>query len=211
LINKYPNVGLYGFNNNFQYYNGKTTCEKYDWLFGGEQCGIIKDYFDIFVKLGRSPFSNSSYCISKDIFLAEGGYKEGVKLTEDSDLWSRVALKYDIAFSALPLAINYVGTTGSTHFIFEPNNFQITRTLRLALNHNKVKPSQIKSVKKLISFQQLSLIKRSILTGNRLFAFKNLLNAGLICYYPFSYLKCLMALVVPMHMIMSYRKRKYDL
>lgn len=184
LVNKYPDAGIYGLNNYFEYPNGKVIFEKYEWLFNGEKSGFIENYFALFVKIGKSPFSNSNYCIPKKIFQNEGGYKLGVRLTEDSDLWCRIALKYKIAYLTTPLATYYLETSGSTHYLFEPNEFQVTITLRNAIKSNQVRQEFKKSVNKLIAFQQLSLIKRSILTGNKLFALKKIFNRNLFYNYP---------------------------
>lgn len=184
LVNQYPNAGIFGLNNYFEFPNGKIVFENYEWLFNGKKSGLIENYFDLFLKIGRSPFSNSNYCISKQIFIKEGGYKLGVRLTEDSDLWCRIALKYNIAYLTTPLAIYYIGTTGSTHYLFEPKDFQVTITLRNALISNQVKPEFKKSVYKFIAFQQLSLIKRAILTGNKTFALKKIFNGHLFYNYP---------------------------
>ena len=209
LIDKYPNAGIYGTNNYFEYPNGKITFEKYDWLFRGEKSGIIDDYFAIFVKVGKSPFSNSNICIPKQTYKDFGGYMSGVRLTEDSDLWCRIALKNDIVFLTTPLAYYYLGTTGHTHFLFEPKDFQVTITLKNMLNNELIKPRQIRSINKLIAFHQLNLIKRSILTGHRLFALKKIIKSNLICYFPFDIIKCLIVLLIPSNIVINQRKKKF--
>lgn len=208
LINEYPKAAIYGLNNYFEFPDRRVIYEKYDWLFKGKKTGLITNYFDLFTKMGKSPFSSSNYCIHKNIFQEEGGYKVGIKLTEDSDFWCRIALKYDIAYSTLPLATYYLGTTGSTHFIFEPKDFQVTITLQNALKSNIIKPIHIKSIKKLIAFQQLNLIKRAILTGNRLFALKKILSQYVIYYYTMSLLKCILILIVPSRIVINQRKKR---
>lgn len=209
LVNQFQDAAIYGLNNYFEYPNGNIIYEKYDWLFDGKESGIIDNYFDLFTKIGKSPFSNSNYCIKKNIFQEEGGYKVGIKLTEDSDFWCRIALKYDIAFLTTPLATYYLGTQGSTHFIFEPKEFEVTKSLQNALISNQVKPEFRNSVIKLIAFQKLSLIKRSILTGHQLFALKRVLNLKLIQIYPFSVLKCFLFLLIPPSIVINQRKRRY--
>lgn len=209
LINKFPSAGIYGTNNYFLYPSGKIDFDNYNYLFNGKDSGVIKDYFGLFAKNGRSPFSNSNFAIPKNIFLNEKGYKEGVKLTEDSDLWCRIALKFDIVYSIKPLATYYIGTTGCSHLMFEAKDFQITITLNKALKLNQVKPIYKKSVKKLIAYQNYSLIMRAILTRNKLFALKRIVNLDLIFHYPFSVLKCIVALVLPYVLIENYQNKKY--
>lgn len=208
LINRYPKAGIYATNNYFIYPNGKIIFEKYDWLFHGDESGIIVDYFATFVKMGKSPFSNSNVCIPKNIYKEVGGYMPGVKLTEDSDLWCRIASQNDIAFSIIPLANYYLGTTGNTHFLFEPKDFQVTMTLIEMIKNKQIKPEKIKSINKLIAFQQLSLIKRSILTGHRLFALKRIMKLNMIYYFPLEVIKCLAVLLIPSTIVIIQRKKR---
>ena len=87
LIDEFPYAGIYATNNKFIYPSGKVMLESFSDLFNGNNIGIIEDYFGLFAKIQKSPFSNSNLCIPKKIYDEFGGYKEGVKLTEDSDLW----------------------------------------------------------------------------------------------------------------------------
>lgn len=187
LIEKFPSAGIYGVNNFFDYQNSFKVHEPYEWLFNGETSGIINNYFDVFVKIGKSPFSNSNFCMSKRLFIGIEGYKEGVRLTEDSDLWCRVALRYKIAYSTKPLATYYMGTTGSTHFIFEKKDFQVITTLKNELVLKKVNPNLEKSVKKFIAFQQLSLVKRSILTNHKNYARTKIFSKDIFRFYTLSF------------------------
>lgn len=187
LIKKFPSAGIYGTNNFFEYQDSFKVHEPYEWLFNGETCGLINNYFDVFLKIGKSPFSSSNFCMSRKLFNDIGGYKEGVRLTEDSDLWCRIALRYKIAYSKKPLATYYMGTNGSTHFIFEKRDFQVTTTLKNELLLKNVNPKLEKSVKKFIAFQQLSLVKRSILTNNKNYARTKIFSKNIFQFYALSF------------------------
>jgi glycosyltransferase involved in cell wall biosynthesis len=197
LIDEFPYAGIYATNNKFIYPSGKVMLESFSDLFNGNNIGIIEDYFGLFAKIQKSPFSNSNLCIPKKISDEFGGYKEGVKLTEDSDLWCRIALKYDVAFSVKPLANYFVALEGSTHTIFENKDFEVVNTLQSALVNKNVPQRLEKSVKKLIAFQKLGLIKRGILTSNKGKILKNFLNFSVIKHYPVEYAKCFLALLIP--------------
>ena len=209
LIEEYPSMGIYGTSNSFIYPNGKKVSENFDNLFKGKKTGIIEDYFGLFAKIHKSPFSNSNLCIPKKIYHEFGGYKVGVKLTEDSDLWCRIALKYPIAFNTLPLANYYLDISGSTVGIFEPHEFQVAKTLRNALVNNTVEKKYIPSVKKLIVFQKLSLIKRALLTGNKSFALSKITDFEILTYYPKEYIQCVIALMIPTKIFDIIRKAKH--
>ncbi len=208
LVNKYPEAAIYATNNYFDFGNGRKQYENYNELFNGDKHGIIEDYFKLFAEKGKSPFSNSNYAIKKDIFTAIGGYKKGVRLTEDSDLWCRVAIKYPIAYSIEPLAVYDMNTTGNTHMMYYPDEYEVTKTLIQALRSNTIKKKHIKSVKKLIAFQKLNWVKRSILTNTSGNTIRQLFNPSLAFFYPKDFLMCIIALVVPKKTILFVLKRK---
>lgn len=197
LIDKYPNMGIYATNNFFISSDNKKTYQEYSVLFNGDTRGIINNYFELFAKYKKSPFSNSNICIPRRIFENVGGYKNGVKLTEDSDLWCRIAFKEPIAYSISPLANYYLNTDGNTHSIFIADEFQVTKTLKKALNDKLIKFEQIKSVEDLICVQEYYLIKRAITSGNKLFAFKKLFNLKLFSFSIRTYIICLLSILVP--------------
>ncbi len=205
LILLFPEAGIYGINNNFHYENNRVSYINFDWIFHGKQDGIINDYFEVFSKLGKSPFSNSSCCFPKYIFLAVGGYKIGVKTTEDSDLWCRIALNHKVAFHTKPLANYYLEIPNNTRTILDYDDFQVSITLQELLKQNEVPIKFVKSVKKLIAFQQLSLVKRAILTGNTLFALKKIFDNKLIFQYPFMSLFLFFLALVPFKIFNSLR------
>ena len=207
LINTYPKAGVFGTNNYFEYPDGTVFYEKFNGLFGHDNFGIIKDYFALFAQIRKSPFSNSNLCIPAKIYTEFGGYKQDVKLTEDSDLWCRIAFKYDVAFTKTPLSTYYLALPGSTHLTFEPKDFEVVLTLKDALNRKVVKKEQIKSVKKLIAFQRLSLVKRSILTNHRLYALKKIFNFNLFYFYNISTIQCFVVLFIPQSVLTYFRKR----
>lgn len=197
LIGNFPNAGIYGTSNSFIYPNGKKVAEDFRYLFNGKEQGLLEDYFGLFAQIQKSPFSNSNLCIPKKIYQEFGGYKVGVKLTEDSDLWCRIALKYDVAFSVNALANYFVALEGSTHTIFENKDFEVVNTLQSALDNKNVPQRLEKSVKKLIALQKLGLIKRGILTSNKGKILKNFLNFSILKYYTFEYIKCVLAFLLP--------------
>lgn len=184
LIDQYPHAGIHGINHFFKYANGFLTYTKYDKLFDGKESGILTDYYALFADLGKSPFSNSGFCISKKVFNSVGGYKPGVKVTEDSDLWCRVALHYTIAFYIHPKVTYYLETPNNTRSVIDKRDFQVSQTLQEKLTTREIPERLIESVKKLVAFQQLSLIKRALITGNNLFAMKKLLDKRLFKYFP---------------------------
>lgn len=209
LIREFPNAGIYGTSNNFVYPNGTVVAENFDTLFNGKETGIIENYFQLFADIHKSPFSNSNLCIPKKIYDEFGGYKLGVKLTEDSDLWCRIALKYDLAFNIKPLANYYLALAGSTHSQFQTDEFEVAKTLRNALANGNVKPQYVAGVKKMITFQKLILVKRALLTGNKTFALSKL-DGDILKHYPKDAVISLISVFLPMSFINRFRQSKYN-
>jgi glycosyltransferase involved in cell wall biosynthesis len=207
LIKKYPFAKLFGLNQKFKYLNGFEFYLDYSYKFSGADYGIIENYFETFIENGRSPFSNSSCCFEKKAFLFEGGYKEGVKLTEDSDLWCRFALKYQIAFCNKLLSTYFIETPNNTRTLMQKNSYCVTNTLERALINNLVPERKINSVKKLIGFFELSLTKRAILLNHKFFALKKIFNLKIISHYPFQFIFILLILAIPFK-IMSITREK---
>jgi len=103
LIEKFPEAGIYGCG----YYiikNGKKRIAP----IGVEpdfSKGMI-NYCRVYAKTLCMPLWTGATIIRKTIFESEQGFKSGLKLGEDFDLWVRVALKYPVAFLNKPQA-NY--------------------------------------------------------------------------------------------------------
>lgn len=197
LINKYPDSGIYGINHYCKFANDKVSFENYKWLFQGKKNGLIEDYFKTFAKLGKSPFSNSGCCFPKEVFLKVGGYQPGIRTTEDSDLWCRIALNFAVAFSIQPLVTYYLEIPNNTRKIIEYQDFQVSQTLQEYLITKQIPEKFIQSVNHLIAFQQLSLVKRAILTGNNKFAISKLSDKRLVSHYPFKTISHYIIALVP--------------
>ena len=207
LINIFPNAGLYGLNNYFKYANGSKYFNEYNELFNGNDSGLIPDYFLLFSIYGKSPFSNSNCCFPKNVFQEEGGYKEGVKLTEDSDLWCRIALKYSIAFYRKPMATYYIEINENTRSLVEFSDYYVTQTLIKSINKKLVPKKFENSVFKLIAFQQLSLVKKLILNGYKIEALKNLFKINILKQRYFHFIFLLGIIFFPTKLIRFINKK----
>ena len=183
-IDKYPGCGIWGINHRFIKENGEVKSNPAGTLDEGFTDGIIEDYFTLFAKKGKSPFSNSGCCFPKKLFLEKGGYREGVALTEDSDLWCRIALDHPVAFSTKELVNYYFESPGNTRSGFQTTDYQVSLTLQEALKENRVRLELIGGARRLIAFQQLNLAKRAILTGHKTFALRKSIEWKFLRYYP---------------------------
>jgi len=207
LINHFPGCGIYGINHRYITEDGVVKVNNLEFLFRENQEIIIYDYFSLFARLGKSPFSNSGCCLPKSTFLANGGYREGVKLTEDSDLWCRIALDHPIALSGKILVNYYFEAPGNTRTGFQTTDYEVSLSLQKALAEKRVRPELTNGVKRLIGFQQLSLIKRAVLTGHRTFALRKSFDKKFLRYYPFYPFLFLLFVLIPYSFIKPAHKK----
>lgn len=210
LILRYPEAKLYGINQFFEYNNGEKFHIDYSKSLSGSQYGILIDYFQVFAEYGKSPFSNSSCCFHRETFIAENGYKVGVSLTEDSDLWCRFALKYKIAFCNKPLATYYIETPNNTRLQINKEGYQVVQTLLFELENGTVPLKYLNSVNKLVGYFEVSFVKRAILLGCKKLAFQNLFRNHLIKYYFLQFIFLMILLLIPYSLFNSMRSKYFQ-
>ena len=122
LIADYPDAGLYACN--YVYYKpGKTHVAL------NIPTGYI-NYPKAYYEGGAMPVTSITAIIHRTIFNEMGGFPLGIKLGEDFLLWSKIALRYPVAFLNEPLAwynndvpVNLRATRNLHH----PNNHMLFR------------------------------------------------------------------------------------
>ncbi len=129
FIKDYPEAGIWG--TNYWYVKkGKThvavPCET----------GYI-NYPKLYAETSAMPIWTGVVCMSKIIFLENGGFPKGIKLGEDFLLWTRVALYYKVAF--LNKAIAYYNND-------IPASLRATRNLHAPECHMLFKMHYLESV-----------------------------------------------------------------
>ena len=70
--------------------------------------GVIDNYFQLAAR--SSPFCSSSCAITKEAFRVAGSFPVGIALAEDEDMWVRLSLKWQIAWSTLPEVVYHQAT-----------------------------------------------------------------------------------------------------
>jgi len=103
LITHYPGCGMYCSNYEFDYGNFKTA-PKFPTLPKDKNWnGIIEDYFE--ASLTNRISWTSAIAIPKSILTTIGGFNTQLTHGEDTEYWSRIALKHKIAFTKKVSAI----------------------------------------------------------------------------------------------------------
>lgn len=103
LIRRYPQAGIYGTG----YYIVKHGQRRkapigVDDTFSD---GII-DYCNVYARTLCMPLTSDTVAMRREVFEASSGFRTGITLGEDFDLWLRIALSHPVAFLNKPLA-NY--------------------------------------------------------------------------------------------------------
>lgn len=139
LIADYPDAGLYACN--YVYYKpGKTHVAL------NIPTGYI-NYPKAYYEGGAMPVTSITAIIHRTIFNEMGGFPLGIKLGEDFLLWSKIALKYPVAFLNEPLAWynnDVPATLRATRNLHAPEHHMLFR-LELAFgNGNEVIDDRLK-------------------------------------------------------------------
>lgn len=82
--------------------------------------GIIRNYFKAAIKV--AVVQTSCVCISKKALLSTKGFNPNYSMGEDTDLWNRLARKYNIAYS--PVATSIYDTNGPNNSCNQPLNYR---------------------------------------------------------------------------------------
>ncbi|MFP4474786.1 MAG: glycosyltransferase family 2 protein [Desulfatibacillaceae bacterium] len=103
LARQYPECGAIGSAYEFVEPDGKRWSPRHSSIPPAPWEGIIPDYFRAAAKM--PPVFTSGVAIRRGVLDELGGFRVGVRLGEDLDMWARIARRYPIAWSSSPLAV----------------------------------------------------------------------------------------------------------
>lgn len=109
LFEKYPECSVFACNYEFKDAKGnvsKTIIKRLP--FEGTD-GILNNYFEV-ASCSHPPLWTSAIMVNKAAILDIGGFPIGIKSGEDLLTWARLAVKYKIAYSKIPLATFFFDT-----------------------------------------------------------------------------------------------------
>ena len=142
LIEDYPDAGLYA--SNYVYYKpGKTHVALHI------PTGYI-NYPKAYYESNAMPVTSITAVIPRNVYDEKGGFPLGIKLGEDFLLWSKIALRYPVAFLNEPLAWynnDVPATLRATRNLHAPEHHMLFR-LELAFGdegENEVKGERLKA------------------------------------------------------------------
>lgn len=99
LYNKYPEAGLYG--TSYERY-ALTSAKPSPLKFFSEKTfeGYLPSYFQVYVKSGYPPFCPCCVALNKTIFSKVGYFNEKLRISEDVEMWVRIAYYLPIVFTS---------------------------------------------------------------------------------------------------------------
>jgi glycosyltransferase involved in cell wall biosynthesis len=106
LINKFPNAGIYSTAYTAVGEDASTFSARFKRLSPTSMHFLIRNYFK--AGFGGSPVWTSATVVPKRIFEDTGFFIEGAGRGQDLEMWGRISLGYDIAFSRKVCAIYYL-------------------------------------------------------------------------------------------------------
>jgi glycosyltransferase involved in cell wall biosynthesis len=98
LAEKYPQAGAFATGIE-EIIDNKKVVQKYRTIPNNGYEGLVPDFFYSAI-IGERVISSSSVAIKRSVFIEMSGFKEGIAWGEDTDFFSRIALKYPIAFNS---------------------------------------------------------------------------------------------------------------
>jgi len=114
LQTQYPDAGLYGtaysvYSDDFFIHN--IVCKS------AESQRVFESYFKSYVDEGRPIIITSACASPKSVLLKIGGFPENIKIGEDHELFSRIALHFTVAYSPRICATYYIGSENNADII----------------------------------------------------------------------------------------------
>ncbi|MDY5583424.1 MAG: glycosyltransferase [Candidatus Merdousia sp.] len=142
LINKYPNCGMYCSAMTLSYPNGLNATFT---RIVNHDC-VLNDYFEA---SSIAYFMCASSCvIPKKIFDNCGNFTIG-RMGEDLEMWARIMLKYDMAYTPKSLAYYIIGTTKQATAIKKLElNYPLFETFYFRLKKREIPIMKIAALKK---------------------------------------------------------------
>jgi len=139
--------------------------------------GIIEDYFPMLRQY--TPFQPSSIAVDRELLCELGGFKNGLKLRGDIEMWVRMSAVTQIAYSNEPLALYHLDAENRVCEIYTDEDLALGAhliTLDSYLRRGKIPAKLRPGAIDYLSFSQLNYAMRNMHQGNRWYALKILLQ-----------------------------------
>ena len=175
LQKMYPQAGIYAtaymptFKNEFQKLDLGDIPDSWK--------GILPSYFHTVVFTKMTPFFTSSAAVPRNILFEMGLFRLNERMGEDTDLWARIALHYDIAYSSTSL-VKYHQIAGekATQKYIPLLHHPFYRYIDNLPEEEKEEILSRTDVARYLEYEELNMAWINIIAGNKANVRKNIAN-----------------------------------
>lgn len=152
LIEKYPKAGLYATAYRNVNIKGEVTHLSLHGIPANVTDCIMPNYFKS-MSWDLPILNVATVAVHKSIFNKYNGFTPGVVLNEDTELWTKIAIDYPVAYSTIPTATYYRDSENRACMDNIPNSSELPyySLIQKAIQDNKIPPEQIRYAKELIA------------------------------------------------------------
>ena len=172
---------------------------------------IIEDYFDYEIS-GKPTVSKftSTICLKKSFFEAHGLFVEGVKISEDEDMWYRAAACHNFVVVPRITVQRNRDLSEATRRPANPETDPFVSRKAALLADERIPAEKRRTMELLIERHEIRLIRSMIKNGHKGKAMKTLLSSRFDARYRKMLLMTWVSLLIPMPLIRYMEMRNVD-
>ncbi len=165
LAEKYPHAGAYATAVESIEVDGSLKVKNFRILDGNLEDGVIENYFKV---ASQFPLTSSSIAVPKIILSEVGGFRLFEELSEDVDMWVRIALRYPIAWSEDSLVVLHkeAGNRAVVKKRFHGEPI-VSRTIRHAIRGGFVSRDHLCDASEFAALFQIYAARSNLIEGKR--------------------------------------------
>lgn len=176
-----------------------------------EDVFVIEDYFDYEIsgKPAVSKFT-STVCLKRSFFDEYGLFVEGVKISEDEDMWYRAAAYHNFVVVPRITVQRNRDLSEATRRPVNPETDPFVSRKAVLLADERIPAAKRRSIELLIERHEIRLIRSMIKNGHKKKAVKTLLSARFDSRYRKTLLLTWVSILIPMPIIRAMEMRNVD-
>lgn len=208
LREKFPQAGAFTTTYVKKDENKKIKDEKYRFIPPPPWEGMLDNYFKSAL-FGKKPLVTGVAGIPKKIFQEVNGFDENADQGEDLDLWSRIALKYPIAFAWDIGTIYHIDAVNRLSSKLQPIRYHpLIVNGKKAIINNEVPQQFLPYFREYIAKKEIQVAAMNILTGDVITA-RKMIDQVKTKRYSFDKFKCQMYCQLPIYIYKFIHRWKF--
>jgi len=176
-----------------------------------ENIFVIEDYFDY--ELSQKPTVSkftSTICLKRSFFDEQGLFVEGVKISEDEDMWYRAAAYHSFVVIPRITVQRNRHLSEATRRPVNPETDPFVARKAALMADERISEKKRRSIELLIQRHEIRLIRSMIKNGHKRKAIKTLLSSRFDSRYLKTLLVTYISLLIPMPIIRKMEMRSVD-